>query len=289
MSTAKWVAEISSNHHQDLARCLAFVDTAAAIGCDAVKMQLFRVAELFAPEILACSAMHRARAAWELPTAFLPDIAARCHERHVQFTCAPFYLKAVDELYPHVDGYKIASYELLWNELLRACGQTGKPVVLSTGMATMPEIGEAVRVLLTAGCRDLTLLHCSSSYPAPVAECNLRAIDTIHRRWLLPVGWSDHSAQPSVLYRAVHRWKASMIEFHLDLDGSGEEYQAGHCWLPEQIGSVIATIRDGESADGDGAKVPQASELPDRDWRADPVDGLRPFQHIRSTWRPADG
>ncbi|NQS89066.1 N-acetylneuraminate synthase family protein, partial [Patescibacteria group bacterium] len=94
-------------------------------------------------------------------------------------------------------------------------------------------------------------------------------------------GWSDHTVSPSVIYRAVHQYGVKYVEFHLDLDGKGEEYSTGHCWLPEQIKTVIKTIEDGFIADGSGEIEPTPSELADRDWRADPSDGLRPLKNIR--------
>lgn len=284
--TVQFLAEVSSNHHRSLDRCLAFIDTAARIGCAVVKFQLFCIDQLFAPEILARSEAHRRRADWELPAAFLPALADRCHATGVRFSCTPFYLEAVDELLPYVDFYKIASYELLWSDLLVACARTGKPVVLSTGMATLDEVRAAVATLRQAGCADLTLLHCVSGYPTPPGECNLAAIETLRQTCGCPVGWSDHSTSPGVLYRAVHRWGAGMIEFHLDLDGTGDEFRTGHCWLPEQIQPVIEAIGTGLRADGSGEKIPAPSELPDRDWRADPSDGLRPFLSIRRDWNP---
>ena len=280
-----FVAEVSSNHARDLDRCLEFVDTAAEIGCAAVKFQLFRVNQLFAPEILAVSEAHRAREAWELPTEHLQPIASRCAARGIGLFCTPFYLEAVVRLFPLVDSYKIASYELIWDELLRACGQTEKPVVLSTGMATMEEIAHAVETLRSAGCDDLTLLHCVSGYPTPAAECNLAAIETLRESFGCRTGWSDHSVAPGVIERAVHKWGAEMVEFHLDLDGTGAEYASGHCWLPDEIGPVIREIKAGLSADGTGVKEPSPLELPDRDWRADPSDGLRPMRWVRPTWR----
>ena len=286
MANPLFIAEVSSNHHRDLERCLRFIDTAAAVGCDSVKFQLFRIEELFAPEILEKSPMHRARKEWELPVEFLPPLALRCRERGIKFSCTPFYLDAVEELSPHVNFYKIASYELLWNELLTACARTGKPVVLSTGMASMDEIQGAVETLHTAGCLDLTLLHCVSGYPTPVDQCNLAAIRTLADTFNCKTGWSDHSVSPAVIYRAAHRWNAAMIEFHLDLEGVGEEFKTGHCWLPDQIAQVIATVGDGFSSDGSGVKAPVAVELPDRDWRADPADGLRPLAAIRKQWIP---
>jgi sialic acid synthase SpsE len=284
MSVA-FVAEVSSNHHRDLGRCLTFVDTAARVGCAAVKFQLFRIRELFAPEVLAKSEEHRRRVAWELPIEFLAPVATRCRETGVQFACTPFYLEAVEQLFPYVDFYKIASYELLWNDLLIACARTGKPVVVSTGMATLDEIRQSVAVLRHAGCEKLTLLHCVSHYPAPAEDCNLAAIETLRRACECAVGWSDHTVNPSVIYRAVHRWGAAMVEFHLDLEGTGDEFQAGHCWLPEQIGPVIETVQTGFLSDGSPEKDPAASELSEREWRADPSDGLRPLLTIRNAWR----
>ncbi|MHB8066861.1 MAG: N-acetylneuraminate synthase family protein [Desulfobaccales bacterium] len=283
--TVAFVAEVSSNHNQDLSRALQFIDQAAAIGCQAVKFQLFKIHRLFAPEILAKSPQHRDRQAWELPVEFLPVLSAHCRALGLKFGCTPFYLEAVAELWPFVDFYKIASYELLWEDLLKECAQTGKEVILSTGMATMPEIQQAVATLRNQGGENLTLLHCVSGYPAPPEECNLAAMETMRQSVDCPVGWSDHSVTPGVIYRAVHRWGASLVEFHLDLEGKGEEYQTGHCWLPEQIKAVIAAVHAGQQADGSGRKEPRPSERGDRDWRADPRDGLRPSRKIRELWR----
>jgi sialic acid synthase SpsE len=282
-----FIAEASSNHDQDLSRALDFVDAAADCGCDAVKFQLFRIRELFAPEILAKSAKHRARVKWELPVSHLAPLAERARKRNIQFSCTPFYLDAVKELEPFVAFYKIASYELLWHSLLEACAATAKPVIISTGMATMPEIKAAVATLKRAHCKTITALHCVSAYPAPPEEANLAAIAAIRDNAQVPAGWSDHTRSPAVIERAVHRWGASAVEFHLDLDGKGAEYEAGHCWLPAEIAPVIARIREGERADGRGFKEPAAAELPDREWRADPSDGLRPLRHVRANWEPA--
>ena len=281
-----FIAEVSSNHDCDLERAFAFIDRAAEIGCGAVKFQLFKIDEMFAPEILAQSAKHRARREWELPVSFLAPIAERCRARGVQFICTPFYLKAVEELLPHVDAYKVASYELMWDALLAACAETGKPVILSCGMATLDEVRRAGDVLRRHGARDVTLLHTISAYPTPVEEANLAAIKTIADATGYPCGWSDHTVSAGVILRAVGRWRAPMVEFHLDLDRTGAEFAAGHCWLPEAMAPVIAMVRDGEQADGDGFKRALPSELPDRDWRADPTDGLRPLKHIRRNWRP---
>lgn len=283
-----FVAEVASNHARDLDRALAFVDTAAEIGCDVVKFQLFRVRELFAAEVLAGSATHRAREAWELPEAFVPILAERARARGLGFSCTPFHLDAVDLLAPCVDFLKIASYELLWEDLLRACARSGLPVVLSTGMATLAEVEHAARVLAANGCRDLGLLHCVSLYPTPPSAANLGALGTL--RALAPalpgvrlrIGWSDHSADPAVVLRAVHRHGAEIVELHLDLDGAGAEFEPGHCWLPERAAETIRLVRTGLAADGDGTKEPDAGEADERAWRADPADGLRPLRTTRA-------
>ena len=282
-----FIAEASSNHGRDLDRARGFVDAAADAGCDAVKFQLFKIDRMFAPEILDRSAKHRARREWELPRAHLAPLAEHCLARGIQFSCTPFYIEAVEELRPFVAFYKVASYELLVGDLLTACARTGKPIVLSTGMATMDEIVQAAKTLKDAGATDVTLLHCVSAYPTPAAEANLSAIEAIRQATGCPVGWSDHTRRPAVIERAVHHWNARAVEFHLDLDGEGAEYAAGHCWLPEEIAPVIARIRESFVADGTGFKGPQPSELSDRDWRADPADGMRPLRHIRAAWEPA--
>jgi N-acetylneuraminate synthase len=284
---AVFIAEASSNHGRDLSRALAFVDAAADCGCDAVKFQLFKIDRMFAPEILSRSEKHRARKEWELPLEQLAPIAEHCRARGIQFSCTPFYREAVEELRPFVDFYKVASYELMVTPLLDACARTRKPVVLSTGMATMEEIVAAANTLKSAGASDITLLHCVSAYPTPANEANLAAIAAIRDATGCAVGWSDHTRRPAVIERAVHRWGAGVVEFHLDLDGHGAEYAAGHCWLPEEIAPVIARIRESATADGTGFKGPQPAELSDRDWRADPADGMRPLRHIRAVWEPA--
>ncbi|MBN2718095.1 MAG: N-acetylneuraminate synthase family protein [Deltaproteobacteria bacterium] len=284
--TPLFIAEVSSNHQQSLERCFEFVDVSAQVGCDAVKFQLFKIDELFAPEILSQSEEHSRRRKWELSPEWIPAIAARCREKRIQFGCTPFYLNAVDELAPHVDFLKVASYELLWDDLLSRCAKSNKPVILSTGMATMAEVEKAVATLTQNSCTDLTLLQCVSAYPTPLAACNLSVINTFRKKFNVKAGWSDHTVQPTVLYRAAFGFHSDVIEFHLDLEGDGAEYEAGHCWLPHEIAIVIRTIREGLMADGNGVKNPVDAELPDRDWRADPVDGLRPLKHIREGWTP---
>ncbi len=283
----RFVAEVSSNHARSLDRSFAFVDTAAAIGCTAVKFQQFRITELFSPEALRANPKLRERIAWELPEEFNRELAARAHDRGIEFSSTPFYRDAVALLEPLVDFYKVASYQLLWDELLEEVGRTEKPVVLATGMATLEETERAVEVLRRSGCHDLTLLHCVSLYPTRAREANLRAIETLRGRFGGSVGWSDHSVDPQVVRRAVRRFGATMVEFHLDLEGAGEEYAAGHCWLPEEMQGVIEGLEAGAPeppdalCDGDGVKRPAPGEAYERRWRTDPSDGLRPLLEMR--------
>lgn len=276
-----FISEVSSNHAQDLERCLRFIDVSSEVGCDAVKFQLFKVDRLFSPEAIRSNPSLEDRKRWELPVHYLSALKERCTARGLSFSCTPFYLEAVEELDPHVDFFKVASYELMWDELLERCARTGKPLVLSTGMATLEEIEHAVAVCRDAKCKKLTLLHCVSGYPTPPGEANLAAIESLRKRFDCDVGWSDHTVNPSVVGRAIHRWNVSTVEFHLDLDGDGAEYTSGHCWLPEQIAPVIRDARLAVEIDGSDSKKIAPSEASDRDWRADPSDGLRPLRKVR--------
>jgi sialic acid synthase SpsE len=276
-----FIAEISSNHGRDLKRCYEFIDKAAEIGCDCAKFQLFRIDELFTQDVLRRRPEINARKEWELPVEFLPLLAQRCQQKNIQFSCTPFYLEAIDQLAPFVSFYKIASYTLLWDALLAACAKKGKPVTLSTGMATLAEVEHAVHVLKTNGCVDITLLHCVSAYPTPVEECNLSAIKTLRDHFHCKVGWSDHTVQAGVIHRAIQRWGAEVIEFHFDLEGAGAEFGGGHCWLPHAVQSFIKETRVALLTDGTSIKAPVAAETVERLWRTDPSDGLRPLKEIR--------
>jgi len=278
------MSEISSNHSRNLERSFSLIEKSKEIGCSAVKFQLFKINELFSDEILKKSKMHRDRREWELPISFLPDLSQYSHKLGMHFSCTPFYLKAVEELEPYVDFFKISSYELIWDDLIVECARTGKDLVMSTGMANTKEISHAVKTFRTHSQADLVLLHTISGYPTPLTETNLAAIETLRRKFGCEVGLSDHSVLPSVINRAVNHWKASLVEFHIDLDSTGAEYSQGHCWLPDDIKTVIRNIKDGLVADGSGEKIPMQSEVEERMWRADPSDGLRPVKAIRRTF-----
>jgi len=293
MKKIDFIAEVSSNHNRDLIRMKEFIHASKESGCTGVKFQLFKIDELFSPEILEKSETHRKRKDWELPVEYISELSELSHSLDLSFSCTPFYLEAVDILEPYVDFYKIASYELLWNDLFQKCGNTGKPVVFSTGMATLDEVENTLKCLLSTQTQDIMILHCNSAYPTPIEDANLAVIKVLKEmissinnpnQIEIKVGYSDHTVFPAVLYRAIHKHKVNFVEFHLDLDGKGEEYKAGHCWLPDQISKVIKNINSGIDADGIEKFEPSTSELPDRDWRADPDDGLRPLKKIRESF-----
>ncbi len=307
----RFIAEIGSNHNADLNRCLQLVDAAAAAGCGAVKLQVFRVEDLFAPQALEAHPELAHRKAWELPLEFLTPLRERCRKRNVELGATPFAPWAVRELLDHVDFFKIASYELTWPALIYDCATTGKPLVLSTGMATLEEVATAVHSARAGGAADLRLLHCVSGYPTPPGQANLRAIATLREHFALPVGFSDHTCSERVVRRAVNTWDASDVELHIDLDGHG--YEAGeHNWTPKRLRALIVSLprasrqsskdsgtgeidedttslgapaaypADDQAIDGDGVKRPMPVEQPDVPWRADPADGLRPIRSLRA-------
>ncbi len=242
----KFIAELGSNHNGNLDRCYKLINAAKDIGADAVKFQLFDE-NLYAPQYI--KQRERLRK-WQLPLDYIPKIAEYCKEKDIKFGCSVFYFEAVEILKPYVDWYKIGSFELTYLDLIRAVAKTGKPVIMSTGMGTDEEIEKAVIAL--KGNDNIILLHCNSSYPANVKDCDLIKINYLDLRHVYlhnyPVGWSDHTRHPGIIYAAIAH-KAEVIEFHMDLeDGKGWEYSVGHVWLPHEIQDVIDNIRIGEIA-----------------------------------------
>lgn len=278
----KFIAEISSNHEKDLRRAKELIATAKSSGFDAVKFQLFKIDELFAPEVLLNSSSHRERRNWELPIEWLPELKATCDEFDIEFGITPFYLKAVAESLPYVDFFKIASYELTWHRLIHEAASTKKPIYISSGMANLEEIQSGIDVAKNTGNLNIHAMHCVSRYPAEGATLNLSAIETMRHRLGVPVGWSDHSCSISAIVSSVLRWNADCIEMHIDLDGTGSEFAPGHCWLPRDAENAISLCKHAVEMDGDGTKAPSVCEQEERSWRADPSDGLRPFLAVRS-------
>lgn len=279
----KYIAEVSSNHSQDLDRIIEFIDVSADIGCDAVKFQLFKVDELYSEDTIRNMPSVLERKKWELSLSMFPQIKKRCEEKNILLGCTPFYMNAVDELAEYVDFYKVASYELLWLDLIKKCASMPHPLIISTGMANIDEIDSAYAAIKAVNKKNIAFLHCESNYPVKAEEANLGAIKFLRDRLNCTLGWSDHSRDLAVILRAAHKWNAEIFEFHIDLDSSGAEYASGHCWLPDELQNAISLIEVGKIADGLIDKFPGKSESSDRDWRADPSDGLRPLKSIRES------
>ena len=251
-----------------------------------MKFQLFKIDQLFSKEILDNSEAHRKRRDWELPEAFIPELSKYSHECGIEFGCTPFYLDAVNKLEPYVDFYKIASYELLWLDLFKACGETGKPFIFSTGMANLDEVDAALQTITKTKSTDITVLKCTSNYPTDPKDVHLESIHALRKLAInygtnIGVGLSDHTRSIPVILRAIHKYNISMVEFHLDIDQDGVEYGAGHCWLPEEVQQLRLMIDDGFAADGQPDFGATDSEQQERVWRADSRDGLRPLLNTR--------
>ena len=199
----KLILEVGSNHNGKINRCLKFIDLAKKLGCYSVKFQLFKINKLFSSEFLRKNKNIKNRIKTELPVNFIPIISKYCKKKNVKFSCTPFYLEAVDILKKHVDFFKIASYELLWDDLLIKCAKTKKPVIISTGMANFNEVKRAYSILKKNGCKKISVLHCVSSYPANISSCNLNSIDFLKKKLNCEVGWSDHTVNPLVIYSAI--------------------------------------------------------------------------------------
>ena len=223
------VAEMSGNHNQSLERALAIVDAAAAAGADAVKLQTytadtitldvhegdFVIADPNSP--WAGRNLHDLYRAAYTPWEWHAPIMEHAARRGLICFSSPFDETAVDFLESlHVPAYKIASFELVHLPLIRKAAATGKPLIISTGMATLDEITGAVTAARTAGCRDLVLLKCTSTYPAPAANSNLRTIPDLRDHFGCEVGLSDHTTGIGVAVAAVAQG-AVFIEKHLTL------------------------------------------------------------------------
>ncbi len=266
------IAEAGVNHNGSLELALALVDAAAAADADAVKFQTFRADLLASPEAPKARyqeerttrgesqlAMLRAL---ELSDADHRAIRARCDERAIEFISSPFDLRSIDLLATlGIRRIKVPSGELTNVPYLRRIAALRIPVLLSTGMATLDEARAAVAVLEAAGCprSRLTLLQCSTEYPTPPGDVNLRAMLTLRDQLAVAVGYSDHTEGISVPVAAV-ALGASVIEKHLTLDRTlpGPDHRAS--LEPEQFAAMARAIREVELALGDGVKRPTSAE-----------------------------
>lgn len=267
------VAEVGVNHDGDLVTALELVEAAAWAGADAVKLQTFSPAEL-AVEGAPLAPYQRERSSEAadqremlerlcLAVEDLEAVARRSAELGLIFLSSPFDVPSAGLLERiGVPALKVASGELTNLPLLVALSERDLPLILSTGMATLAEIGEAVSAV-RAGGSPLILLHCVSSYPTPPGQANLRSLDTLREAFRVPVGYSDHCLGLGASLAAVAR-DACLIERHITLDRARRGPDHAISLEPRELRELVTGIRDTEAMLGDGRKVAQAAELATR-------------------------
>jgi len=263
------IAEAGVNHDGSVDRALKLIEAAAAAGADAVKFQTFRAESVVSANTPRAEYQTRnfgegdqlsMLRALELPEDVYPALYRRCGELGVEFMSTPFDAESAAMLVRlGMRRIKVGSGEITNLPLLRDLAALGRPLILSTGMSTLEEVGEAIRAMkLTPGM--LTLLHCTSNYPADPEEVNLHAMATMRDAFALPVGYSDHTLGTAVSIAAV-ALGAVVIEKHFTLDRSapGPDHKAS--LEPGDLARMIREIRAIERALGDGVKAPAPSEI----------------------------
>src|SRR4051812_9518829 len=261
------IAEAGVNHDGSLERAKELIDAAASTGADAIKFQTFRVQDLVREQAPLAEYQKRSQGAasqaemlrrLELGAEDFAALAAHAAARGVVFLSTPFdeaSAQVLDEI--GVPAFKVGSGELTNLPFLVNLAARGRPLIVSTGMATLAEVADAVAAV---GGAPLALLHCVSSYPAPAAEAQLRAMDALAEAFGVPVGWSHHCLEDDVALAAVARG-ACIVEAHLTLDRSLPGPDHAMSIEPDDFRALVARLRGGESALGNGVKAPQPSEL----------------------------
>ncbi len=270
------IAEAGVNHNGDLALARQLIDVAAVAGADLVKFQTFtadRLATRAAQKAdyqnrttTSTESQHEMLSRLELTDAMHHELIAHCAMRKIGFFSTGFDIESVDLLVRHGQNhFKIPSGEITNLPYLRHIGCLGKSVILSTGMANLGEIEAAIDALEAAGTPRamLTVLHCTTEYPTPMAEVNLRAMLSIHAAFGVAVGYSDHTQGIEVAVAAV-AMGATVIEKHFTLDRNlpGPDHKAS--LEPAELNAMVAAIRNIEVALGDGIKRLTTSEARNR-------------------------
>ncbi|KAB2928671.1 MAG: N-acetylneuraminate synthase [Dechloromonas sp.] len=295
------IAEAGVNHNGSLERAKALIDAAQAAGADAVKFQTFRATEIVSRDAAKAAYQQQTTGASEsqfemlkrLELSVVDHVKLKQHASDcgIEFLSTPFDAVSLDFLVRELDmqTVKIPSGEITNAPFLLRIARTGCRIILSTGMATLADVEAALGVLafgmleaksVPRGAdsfaaafaspaaqallsKQVTLLHCTTEYPAPIGEINLRAMDTLHAAFGLPVGYSDHTAGIHVPVAAVARG-AVVLEKHFTLDRElpGPDHRAS--LEPDELAAMIGAVRDIELALGSGIKIPSPSEMPNR-------------------------
>ena len=265
------VAELSGNHNRSFDRAAELIRLARDVGADAVKLQTYTADTLTIdcdkpPFRITGDNAWKGRVLHELykeaytPWEWHADLFALARELGLEVFSTPFDRTAVDfleKLKPAL--HKIASFELVDHELVRYVAQTGKPVLLSTGMASEQEIDEAVAVVTSTGNKKLVLLKCTSAYPAPLSDMNIRAIPYLSERFGALAGLSDHSPNERAAVAAVSLG-ASVIEKHLTKDRADGGVDSSFSLNPDEFARMVEVIRETEQTLGRAALGPGVAD-----------------------------
>jgi len=268
------IAEAGVNHNGSLEMALQMVDTAVAAGADAVKFQTFKAEKIITDNAPKARYQEETMGADESQLEMVSKLELNevahvrlyehCQEKGVQFLSSPFDLESIDLLYNlGLEILKIPSGDLTNLPYLRKIGQLQKQIVLSTGMANLGEIEDALEILERAGTpRDkITVMHCNTEYPTPMSDVNLRAMQTIKAAFPgVRVGYSDHTLGIEVPIAAV-AMGARLIEKHFTLDRNMEGPDHKASVTSEELKSMVTAIRNIEKAMGSSIKKPSLSEL----------------------------
>lgn len=256
------IAEISANHQQDFDQAVKLIHAAKQAGADAVKLQTYT------PETITIQSSREyfrvsGGTLWDgktlydlyseayMPWKWQPKLKQIADTIGITLFSTPFDATAVDFLENEVGvpAYKIASFELVDLPLIRKVAATGKPIILSTGMATLAEIDEAVQTARAAGAKEIALLRTNSAYPAPPEEMNLRTIPHMRDAFGVPVGLSDHTLGIAVPVAAV-ALGANIIEKHLTLSRSIPGPDSAFSLEPDEFKAMVEAVRTIEKALG---------------------------------------
>ena len=254
------IAEAGSNHNGSLENAIGLIDVAAEAQADAVKFQTFKAQRLYPRSAGTSDYLGSATPifdiieAMEMPDEWLSTLAEHAHQSNLAFISSPFHEEAVELLEPYVDAYKIASYELTHAPLLEEVARTGKPIIFSTGAATLDDVRRAADRLRDAGCHELIVLQCTAAYPAPPETANVRVVETLARELDLLSGLSDHTRDPTAAPMAATALGAVVIEKHFTL--SNELPGPDHAFAvePDELARLVNAVRRTEAVLGSGEK-----------------------------------
>lgn len=267
------IAEIGVNHNGSVELAKQMIEVAKDCGADIVKFQTFNVdaitsryAEMarYQKENLGEEKSQKEMlSSLSLSHSEFCELAEYCRKIGIRFLSTPFDIESVRFLDDLQDMWKIPSGEITNYPYLVEIARTKKKIILSTGMSTIEEIDEALKVLRENGSSDIVILHCTTDYPAPVEGVNLNAMITLKNRFGYPVGYSDHTRGIEVSVAAV-AMGATVIEKHFTLDKTmnGPDHKAS--LEPDELKKLISAVRNVEKAKGTGEKKPTGSEIKNR-------------------------